>query len=75
MVTTAAHEFDKIDSSLSDILGKLKLFRGYEDHFKPSASKSWDHLYNALANFYVDVIDFTLISAKRYRTGTMSMDR
>lgn len=72
MVKLAADEFGKIDTALCDMLGQLELFRGFEEHFKPSASKSWAHLYGALGSFYVDVIDFTLIAAKRYRTGTMS---
>ncbi|KAL0634818.1 hypothetical protein Q9L58_006251 [Maublancomyces gigas] len=71
MVKLTSDEFSKIDTALSDMLRQLELFRKFEEHFKPSASKSWDHLYDALGMLYIDVIDFTLIAAKRYRTGTL----
>lgn len=71
MVKLTSDEFSKIDTALSDMLGQLELFRRFEEHFKPAVSKSWDHLYDALGRFYIDVIDFTLIAAKRYRTGTL----
>lgn len=72
MVSSAADDFGKIGGFLSDMLGKLEIFRGFEEHFKPAPNKSWDHLYDALANFYIDVIDFTLVAAKYYRRGAFS---
>lgn len=73
MVSTTADDFGKIDTFLTDILEKLVIFRGFEEHFKPTTSKSWRHLYDALASFYVDVIDFVLITAKHYRSSSISM--
>lgn len=73
MISTTTDDFGKIDSFLTDMLAKLDIFRGFEEHFKPSASQSWQHLYDALASFYVDVIEFLLITAKHYRSSTISM--
>lgn len=68
-----ADEASKIDGFLQDMLGKLKLFQEIESHFKPSPRKSWDLLYSALTNFYISVIDFTLVTAKHYRSNISSM--
>lgn len=72
LVMSVAEEAGKIDGFLKDVLEKLNHFQQLEDHFKSCARQSWDHLYNALANFYVDVINFTLITAKHYRSRTYS---
>lgn len=69
---SAADEAGKIDGFLKDILDKLKLFQELEAHFKSASADSWGLLYDALTNFYVDVIDFTLIAAKHYRSNTFS---
>lgn len=74
MVSTTADDFGKIDTFLKDMLGNLETFRGFEEHFQPSASKSWSHLYDALVCFYIDVINFVLITAKHYRSSTISMN-
>lgn len=69
---SVADEAGKIEGFLKDVLDKLNLFQGVEDHFKSCGSGSWDLLYTALTNFYVDVINFTLITAKHYRARTYS---
>lgn len=57
------------------MLEKLQLFEEVEQHFRTSNSSCWwDLLYNALANVYVDVINFMLVTAKHYRSSTISMD-
>lgn len=73
MVSTTADDFTKIDNFLTDVLGKLEIFRGFEEHFKPSVSKSWSQLYDALASYYIYVINFVLITAKHYRISSISM--
>lgn len=72
LVMSVADEAAKIEGFLKDVLEKLNLFQQLEDHFLSCGSQSWDHLHNALANFYVDVINFTLITAKHYRSRTYS---
>lgn len=69
---SVADEAAKIEGFLKDVLEKLNLFQQLEDHFMSYGSQSWDHLHNALAKFYVDVINFTLVTAKHYRSRTYS---
>lgn len=66
-------EFEKIAEFLKDMLKTLELFQKVVSRFEPSRARSWDHLYNALEFFYVDVIDFALITVKHYRTSATSM--
>lgn len=73
MVSTTADGLGEINHFLTDILGKLEIFRGFEEHFKPSTSRSWSHLHDARASFYIDVINFVLITAKHYRSSSISI--
>lgn len=69
---SAADEAGKIEGFLKDMLEKLNLFQQLEAHFQSSSAESWRLLYSALTDFYVDVIDFTLITAKHYRSNIFS---
>lgn len=73
MVIAKTGEFEKIEEFLKDMLKTLELFQQVVSRFEPSRARSWDHLYNALEFFYVDVIDFALITVKHYRTSPTSM--
>lgn len=70
---SVADEAWKIQGFLRDILQTLVLFQEIEANFKPSPGNSWGDLYDALAYFYADVIDFALMTAKHYRSSIFGM--
>ncbi|KAI5844036.1 hypothetical protein DFP73DRAFT_75435 [Morchella snyderi] len=68
---SAAVEFEKISGFLQDTLDQLKRFAAYEEHFRSSTREALDLLHAALTDFYVDVIDLTLVVTKHFRTNVI----